>query len=299
MSEHVTFRCPVPPHTHDRARPPLGAPSPISVWISHVVAVDVLREVIARTNAAGIEVLPVKGAITARLLYDDVAERTIGDVDVRIRPRDFAAFRHTATAAGWRCLRVSRAYRNLVYDFPPLSLDVEGQVGPPGLCALSVDTMLSRGRPLTIAPGLRVIAPETHDHAVLLIVNAFKDKIISANAGALADLERIVRLPDFYCDVLVDRLVQAHVATIAWIVASWMESARNDHVWGAIRLAIETCTSVRHHYAHVFRRLIREGCGAPMSLRLLARVAADSWFMRAEALARAAAWEAEMWLRQP
>lgn len=269
----------------------------VSTWISHEVTARILAEVLARCAEAGVPILVVKGVVTSRLLYDDVAQRAIADIDVRIRPSDFSTFRALAAKAGWRCLRVAWTYRNLVYDFPPLSLDVEGYVGAPGLCAMTVDEMLSRATPLEIAPTLRVLVPEIHDHAVVLAVNAFKDKIVAANRGALSDVERIVLHRDFRCHVFVDRVVHSRIATLAWIVAAWMESERQNNEWGAIRVAIEARAPVRRRYGNLFRRLITRSPSTAMSLRLLARAVADRPLMQAEAIVCACAWEAEMWLR--
>ena len=61
-------------------------------------------------------------------------------------------------------------------------VEVETSVGPPGLCGLAVDTMIAhatRG-----AEGH--LEPELHEHALLLAVNVFKDKL----AGLAKALER-------------------------------------------------------------------------------------------------------------
>jgi Uncharacterised nucleotidyltransferase len=271
---------------------------PISAWLLQVEGAEILRKVLDRCDAARIPTLPVKGVVTSRWLYRDVADRPITDVDIRIRPRDFARFRRMATTAGWNCLRVARSYGNLIYEFGALSLDVEAYVGPPGLCSLSVDVMIDRSERQEIVPGLSVNVPELHDHAVLLTVNAFKDKMVNAAPWAIADLERIVLPRRFGRDLFVERLRQSRVTTIGWIVAGWMESAQKNGAWAAIRAAIESRARVRRTYARLFQGLLATSGGSTMSLRLLARVGADTPGMRAEALVRALAWSAESRLRQ-
>ena len=273
-------------------------PAAATTWITHEVATHLLREVASRCADVSIPLLPVKGVLTARLLYEDVADRIITDVDVRIRPRDFTPFLRMARAAGWRRVRIARTYCNLIYDFPGLSLDVEGSVGPPGLCGLTVDTMLSRATFFPLAPDFSVLAPEVHDHAVVLVINVFKDKMSAATVRAVSDVERIARHPSFSTDTFVERAVQSRIATIAWLVAGWMES-RGSAPWGAVRLALDGHARVRRGYARLFRRLLRDGDGdrRTLALRLLARVGADTRFMQADALVRAVAWEIEMGLR--
>jgi hypothetical protein len=272
-------------------------PTRAATWIHHELGAAIVREVIAVCVSEALPVLPVKGIVTARILYDDVAERPITDVDIRIRRRDFSAFRRLARRTAWPCLRVARSYSNLVYHFPPLSLDVECAVGPPGVCALTVDDMVLRASELEVVPGLRVLVPEIHDHAVLLTVNAFKDKIVTAGAGALSDLERIAVQPSFQVGVFIGRVVSSRVATLAWIVASWLESTRGSAAWSKIRIAIETRVRPRRAYAALFRNLMKDAARAPMALRILARISADAPLMRAEALLGAVALESEMWLR--
>jgi Uncharacterised nucleotidyltransferase len=277
--------------------PSRAAPRPVAAWLLQTMGVEILREVTARCEAAAVPVLPVKGVVTSRLLYADIAERPITDVDVRVRPGDLATVRRIASAAGWPCLRVAQTYHNLTYGFGVLSLDVEGSVGPPGLCALEVSAMLARAERREIAPGLRVLVPEVHDHAVLLTVNAFKDKIATAPPWALVDLERIVVHPDFRREEFVSRVRGARVTTIAWIVAGWLESVRGDPAWGAIRALLESRAALRRGYARLLERRLAEGHPDSLSVRLLTRAGADTRRMQIEAVLRAAAWSVEMAVR--
>jgi hypothetical protein len=281
------------PMNVERSREPVR----LSTWLLQETGVQILREVVARCEAEAIPVLPVKGIVTSRLLYRDVAERPISDVDVRVRAHDLRAFRRIAASSGWRCLRVAMTYQNLVYDFGALSLDVEACIGPPGLCGLDVGTMLQRAERREIAPGLWVLVPEIHDHAIVLAINAFKDKIVTAASWSIADLERIVVQPGFRPGVLVERAKDARVLTIVWLVAAWMETARGSEIWGAIRVAIESTGRVRRLYARLVQRGLRTAEGAPMSMRLLARIGADSLPMQIVALVRAIAWTVEIRIR--
>jgi hypothetical protein len=278
-------------------RAPTQLALPVSAWLLQEMGTQILGEVITRCAEQAIPVLPVKGVVTSRVLYGDVAERPMTDVDVRVRPRDLPRFRRVAAAAGWRCLRVAWSYGNVTYDFGSLSLDVEAGVGPPGVCALRVETMLDRSEHREITPGLWVRVPEIHDHAVLLVVNAFKDKIVTAPPWALTDLERIVALPQFRREIFVERAIQSRVATIVWVVAAWMQSARGSDAWGTIGADLESGGHVRRIYARLFHGQLAKAKRAPMFLRVLARVGADSLQMQIGAIARAAAWGAEQRLR--
>ncbi|HZU84115.1 MAG TPA: nucleotidyltransferase family protein [Polyangiaceae bacterium] len=259
----------------------------VSAWLRQEVGAQILREVTELCDGASIPVMPVKGVVTARLLYRDIAERPMADVDVRIRPGDLGRLRRAARAAGWRCTRFARAYGTLNYDFGALSVDVEAHVGPPGLCSLSVAEMLDRCERREIAPGLRVRVPELHDHAVLLAVNAFKDKLVTSASWSVRDLARIVEQPAFRPERFVELAVASRVATLAWVVAWWMHTAQGSGPWGAIAAAIEARTTIRVRYARLVRERLSAAERAPMSLRLLARAGSDSPPMRLQALALA------------
>jgi hypothetical protein len=271
----------------------------VLVWIQHEVGIQILDAVATRCREASIPFLVVKGIVTSRLLYEDVAERQIGDVDIRVRPADLGAFERVGRASGWRRVRVLRSYGSLIYDFGALSLDVESTVGPPGLCGLGVDAMLRRAAPQELSPGFSVAVPEIHDHAVLLVVNVFKDKVVAATPWGLADLERVVLQPGFRRDVFVDRVRASRITTMTWIVAAWMESVRGDAAWGEIRRAIEAGGGVRRSYARLVGKLLKGADGhASLSVKLLARLASDSPRMRARAMSRAAACVVELpWRR--
>jgi hypothetical protein len=265
--------------------------NPADVWLRQHVAMDVLREVVGRCAEASIAMLPVKGIVTSRTLYDDFAQRPITDIDVRIRPSDLRRFRRLASAARWPCLRVLRAYGNQVYSLPPLSLDVESAVGPPGICGLTVDTMLQRAAPCEIAPGLEVPVPEIHDHALLLVVNAFKDKMVVAAPWAIEDLARVIEAPTFDGTRFIDLVVTSRVATMVWIVSRWMETVRQNSAWGRMRRGIEARVRPRRSYAEIMMRQLTADGSSALSLRVMARLVADSRTMRARALlAAGAAW---------
>jgi hypothetical protein len=267
-------------------------------WVQQAAAARILAEVATRCTAEGIPFLAVKGAVTSHTLYEDVAMRPISDVDIRIKPKDYDRFRRMAAKAGWPCLRVTRSYRNLVYDFPALALDVECQVGPPGLCALRTEDMLVRARSLRLDSQTVVGIPETHDHAVHLTINVFKDKIATALPFAQEDLARIILQPDFRPEVFVQRCAAARCVTIAHLVASWMDS-RGRVSWARLRALLEQRTEIRSGYERLFHWLMARADATSLAVRLVARIGSDSDRLRARAIVAAAALEVEARLRRP
>ena len=254
----------------------------------HLAADDVLQRVVDGLSKVGVRVLPVKGVVTAHQLYAEPWQRPIADIDVRIEPRHLGRVREAGRRAGWQELSWAPAYCNIVFDVSGIMVDVEGTIGPPGLCALSVEQMLSRAK--STARGHDV--PELHDHALLLCVNAFKDKLVEAAPWSVEDLVRIVRQPGFDAGTFTERAREGRVVALVWIVADWLAKARGDAIWGAIRDRL----SHRPPRALYRRLLARAVAKAPdgLAARVLTRIGADDPRMWARALGGAMAWQARV-----
>jgi hypothetical protein len=266
-----------------------------TAWVQHVLSAEALQAVVDVCTNERIDVLPVKGVVTGRLLYDDVSERPLGDVDVRVRPRDLGRLVEAGRRAGWGVIRIQRAYANVVFEVGGRMVDVEATVGPPGLCGLTVEAMIARST-FDASLGFRHRVPELHDHALLLCVNVFKDKLVGASPHAISDVERIARLPGFEPRRFGVLAQASSAATLAWIVADWLARERAAKPWGLVREALEP--PPRPRYAALFRRWIEAGRAGSLRLRLLMRMAHDSKARRAGAVVALAGMIVETHLRE-
>jgi len=283
------------PHARPTGSEGTGAPwssDARKTWALHTLAEHARAEITARFELAGIPTLAVKGIVTAETLYRDVVHRPMTDVDLRIRRKDFSRALSIARQNGWPVVRVLRAYRNIVLTKGGVSIDIETHVGPPGLCAMTVEQMLDRAHVLNQEPGRTFRTPELHDHVIVLCVNAYKDKLRGAYPWAIEDLVRIVRDPSLSIQRLVELATQSKVRTLVWLVADWLAEVRGDECWRRVRSAVGD-PPPRPLYAAIMRRMLR---GRPDSLanRLLARAAADTVGHRLLALATACAVEVEL-----
>jgi len=268
------------------------SPDAKKAWALHTLAERARAEVTERFELAGIPTLAVKGIVTAETLYPDVVHRPMTDVDLRIRRKDFDRARSIARENGWPVARVLRAYRNIVFTKGGVSIDIETHVGPPGLCAMTVEEMLDRAHVLHLGPGRVVRTPELHDHVIVLCVNAYKDKMGGAFPWAIEDLIRIVRDPSLSIERLQELATRSKVRTLVWLVADWLAEVRGDHSWRRVRSALGDALP-RPFYAAIMRRMLRGGPDS-LGIRLLARAAADTVTPRLRALATACAVEVEL-----
>jgi hypothetical protein len=242
-----------------------------------MVALDRCLSVLSRAH---VPVLVVKGAVLAHSLYADFAERPITDVDLRVRPLDFLTCFRALRAEGLRPHWASKQLGAVGFVMGRVPFDIEATIGPPGLCAIGVSEMMSRSRERQLPEGPVVREPELHDHAVLLVVNAFKDKLGPlCPPWAIEDLATIgsrVHVPTF-----IARIGAAKLHTVAWVVAEWMATRRGSLAWSAIRDALGA--PPRRRYA----RAVLDGMGANpggLALRLRARIGSDSAWRRIWAL---------------
>ncbi|MFO0624698.1 MAG: nucleotidyltransferase family protein [Polyangiales bacterium] len=68
---------------------------------NHAASEAVLRDALYALRDAGVEVMPLKGVLLRRLVYDDPAERPVGDVDLLVRGRDVRRAHEALDAAGF------------------------------------------------------------------------------------------------------------------------------------------------------------------------------------------------------
>lgn len=258
-------------------------------WLIQLRAQRAAARAITMFAAEGIDALPVKGVVTSRTLYPDVAERILTDVDLKIRPSDFRRALRLVRREGHPLLQLLRSYGNFVFAIDGVPIDVETTASAPGLCALRVDTMIARATPSDLF-GVPHLLPDLHDHAVVLLLNVFKDKLVHAFRWAVRDVALLAERVDEA--TLVARLDEASALTMAWIVARWM-SARGDARWGVLADAIGDRVP-RPAYAREHEALLHGVAHDAMRLRLHSRSGADSARLRATALVRAGAVSIEM-----
>jgi hypothetical protein len=256
--------------------------------LAHVAAWHAFVRLFEVAKAAGIPVLPVKGIVTAGLLYETPALRPIADVDVRVLPKHVGEIAKLARAERWTIVERSRSYGNVVLEISGISLDVESSVGPPGLCGLTVAEMLERAQEAERF-GRRVPVPDLHDHALLLAVNVFKDKLVRAASWAVEDLHRIVSVSGFRATDLAALARRCAARTILWIVADWLVRARGDAGWEPVRAACGPLE--RRRYVWLYRSLVDGAVRVPAVLPLVTRLGSDRPVSRVHAVARSVAWQ--------
>ena len=270
----------------------------VAIWVRHRLAVEALQHVLTAFEPRGIRVLPVKGIILAHTLYEAVTDRPMQDVDLRVMPADLRAAARIAGEQGWDVRVTSKQLGTLEFMVGGVLVEVETTIGPPGVCRVTVGEMLARAAEKTAPLGFIHRQPEIHDHALLLCVNAFKDKLPTALPWTLTDLTRIASQPQFDPDEMAKRAHEARLAGMVWLVADWLcGHGTGSDAWREVQSRLGR-TPPRPLYTTAFRALVRPQSPSPFLGATLVRACSDDPFMWGKALALGAAGTAYVWWRR-
>jgi len=253
-------------------------------WFDHQLAARALRTLLEVTEPEGVILLPVKGVLLARTLYADVGERPIADVDLRVRPPDLRRLARLCRASGWALARGSKQWGTFEIEIDRTLIEFETSIGPPGVCGVTVAEMISRATRTSAGLGFPHLEPELHDHALVVCVNVFKDKINDTVPWALGDLVRLAQQPAFDPERLAQLAAQASLCAAVWLVADWAASAGGSDGWREVRDRLGP-TPPRPLYLRAYRALAERPRSSRLVLPLLARAASDRPASRARALA--------------
>ncbi len=207
----------------------------------------------------------------------------MSDVDLRVLPCDLLKTYRAMKARGFPCYWTSRQLGTLAFGVGRTLVEFEASIGPPGLCAIPVARMMDRSNQRILPDDMRIRQPDLHDHAILLVVNAFKDKMVQCPKWSLEDLERIgARIEP---EIFLARVDEARLRTVTWIVADWMAREGGSTPWRALRERLGT-SPPRPGYSRMMIRAIDEAQeNHSLRVRILARLGSDSRIRQINALA--------------
>jgi hypothetical protein len=263
-------------------------------WAVHQASLEALERSLEALGEVGVEPLVVKGIVLAYELYDDVALRPLRDVDLRVEPQELLRAVRALLQRGWRIDFASSQLGAVGFYVGPTLVELECTVGPPGLCGLSVARMAARSRRRRLPNGITVREPDLVDHAVLLVVNMFKDKLVDCPRWSVDDLVAIASHAEFDLGAFLVRVREARIQALTWIVADWLARERQSVRWRAIREAMPSGPR-RPLYTWAFRRML-ERAPASTTTRVLARLGSDAAASRAGAVLATCAGSTVAWM---
>jgi len=164
-----------------------------------------LIRIVESLTERGIEVMPYKGVALAEVLYQDIALRQSGDIDLLIHPQDLARVRDAVGELGYKPhLALSsaeeQAYLKSGYEFAfdglagPNLLEVQWAIQPRFYAVdFEMDGLFRRAMRIPVA-GQPMKTPSPEDLMLVLSVHAAKH--VWGRLVWLCDIAQLMRLPE-------------------------------------------------------------------------------------------------------
>jgi hypothetical protein len=255
-----------------------------------------LGRVLAVLRAAGTEVLVYKGPAISAQVHGGPDDREYHDLDLLVRPSDFAAARAALLAHGYRTdqpyvldpvLRRSECDQTLLNVQTGVSLEVHWAVAPPHFALALPTEDLFRRRVAVTLPGGPAFAPSLEDLLVLLALNGTKDGW--ARLETILTIARLLSSPSLDLAASVGLASHVHAARLVRIALLLAQGLTGVSLPSEIARAASADAAAVRLAAAAERRLrlgLREGqvsWSARMRLLLGSR---ERWRDRAEFCAR-------------
>lgn len=270
---------------------------PHAIIAIHSQARFALRVLLEALRERRVLAAPVKGIVTAKWLYASVSERPISDVDVRTAPESLGEILSIAQRNHWTIAKRDDVYRSLEVVIEGVTFDVETHFGAPGMSALDVSAALARGTITDETFGVEHCVLTAHDHALLLALNALKDRVGQCAPWAIEDLVRVADRSEFDAEKMAAIAWSAANASALHAVATWLHETRGSARWGEVARAIGSVP--REGYAkRVREKLARAASDSALdraARRVLGRSASDRVEQRAKAIVTMGRWGLNRW----
>jgi hypothetical protein len=184
-----------------------------------LITAETVRRTARILGRAGIEIMPLKGALWQVTLYSDGAPRPLADVDVLVPERDFGRARALLTGAGFRPKPNLRAPYEEDFSAPELLLpvDLHRSLFAPGRFRMDTAGLFARARRDRDLFGASVLVADPRDQLAHLLGHLAKDHR-PGEALYQSDLERLItreRLEPGVCAGHLDRLGLGRAARFA------------------------------------------------------------------------------------
>lgn len=195
--------------------------SPKDAWARHLVAERALVRVDDVLSKASLQYVLIKGMVSARTLYQDVSERPISDIDLRVVPGNLTRLIQVLADVGCKARVDSREYGARSFSIENMLVEVGVSIGPKGMCQLPIRALLERADTLSIG-GRDVLVPRPLDHLLVACVNVFKDGLHLAFPWAIEDVRRGFMAKSFEEDAFVEVVKRAHARGLVRCVLDYL-----------------------------------------------------------------------------
>jgi hypothetical protein len=231
-------------------------------FLAAVVAREVVARVASVLDAEGIAVMPLKGVLLQQWVYEDAAARELVDVDVVVRPQDFARAEGALLRAGFRHLRSEPGRWQSVWRHPelPLEVDLHRRLARTRRHRMTPDALFRAGMRDEALFGAPVVLPDPRDLYAHLVVHGCTTYLMTNRLHRPGDLAAVAAHFDFRPRALAEHLVGRGMARHARLLLPLVHAQCGDAFAGQVVAALPPDAVG----ALVARRALAGAPGSPM-----------------------------------
>lgn len=158
-----------------------------------VASQEILREAASALGRRGVPVVPLKGVLFQRTLYDDPSERFSSDVDLLVLPQDFERAVSALLGAGFRFQKLGRSLIEAAFASPRgFAVDLHFRLFGFGRFDLSTRDVFRRARPDARLFGVPVLLADPYDLAAHLVGKLVTDHVAARPRARLAEISLLI-----------------------------------------------------------------------------------------------------------
>ena len=214
-------------------------PDTLRRWVTQQLAERLVRESVAALGPDA-EVLPIKGALLARTVYDSPDQRPLADVDLVLARPSLREGIHRLVRAGFTVQHWSGDlhFQLATPRVPGLSLDLHGRPLPRGYGALDAAYLAVGSREDTALFGARIRVADDRRLLVCLLAAIVRDLFDLAPAHAAEDVARLVERSAYAPSDFARAAREARFARGAWAALGWVLDRRASPALQALHHAL-------------------------------------------------------------
>lgn len=193
-----------------------------------LAATELVGDVARRLAGAGIEVMPVKGALLQHWLYDDPSERRLSDVDLLVRSGDLERAVERLESAGYHRAGGS-GFGAIVMQTPlGLALDLHPRLFDRMRYRFPTRDLFARGSEDHVLYGASVQLPSPIDVYAHLIGKFGSDHLDARSVVRLDEIARMTSLLDASPETVARHLVHCGMRRVSRYVLPLVHQVTGD-----------------------------------------------------------------------
>ncbi|MCA9529107.1 MAG: nucleotidyltransferase family protein [Myxococcales bacterium] len=187
--------------------------------VTAMVAEAVVRDVAGALGAAGIALMPIKGVLLQRWVYDDPSERAITDVDLLVAPGRLPEARLLLEGRGYEAIEEGWQLAAVLRTPFGIGLDLHQRLFDQARYRLDEHEVFRRGSRNNSLFGVDVVLQDPLDVYAHLLGKLASDHFAAAPDRAVRDLVRVGEHAALGPEAVAERLERSGLARAArWVL---------------------------------------------------------------------------------